>query len=227
MTIYSPTGHRKIYEQHFGPIPKDSNGRSYEIHHIDGNHSNNDPSNLKCVTIQEHYDIHHSQGDWAACLLIANRMNLTYEERCRIAKLAAKTRTENGTNPFCGPELNRKRVENGTHNFLGPETNRKRIEAGTHPWLDKDAARERELAKVQDGSHRFLGGEIQSKTAKKRVNEGTHPFLGGQVAKRTMQQRLASGTSPSQIKKTCEHCGKNISLPMYSRWHGDKCKNRG
>lgn len=43
MTIY-----RKIYENHFGPIPKDKDGRSYEIHHIDGNRKNNEISNLKC-----------------------------------------------------------------------------------------------------------------------------------------------------------------------------------
>ena len=32
--------HRKIYQEKFGPIPKDEKGRSYEIHHIDGNHKN-------------------------------------------------------------------------------------------------------------------------------------------------------------------------------------------
>jgi len=60
MTIYNTTNYRKIYEQYYGPIPRDEQGRSYEIHHIDGNHSNNDPTNLKCVSIQEHYDIHYS-----------------------------------------------------------------------------------------------------------------------------------------------------------------------
>lgn len=69
MTIYSSTNYRKIYEQHYGPIPKDSDGRTYEIHHIDGDHSNNDPSNLKCVSIQEHYDIHHSQEIGVPALL--------------------------------------------------------------------------------------------------------------------------------------------------------------
>ena len=64
MCIYCGTNkYRKIYESHNGPIPKEDNGRSYEIHHIDGNHFNNDPSNLKAVSIQEHYDIHYSQGD--------------------------------------------------------------------------------------------------------------------------------------------------------------------
>jgi hypothetical protein len=38
MSIY-----RKIYEQNFGPIPKDGDGRSYDVHHIDGNRNNNVP----------------------------------------------------------------------------------------------------------------------------------------------------------------------------------------
>ena len=28
--------YRKIYEAHYGPIPKDSDGKTYEIHHLDG-----------------------------------------------------------------------------------------------------------------------------------------------------------------------------------------------
>lgn len=68
--------HRKIWETHFGAIPKDKFGRTYEIHHIDGNHSNNDINNLKCVSIQEHYDMHYNQGDYGACVLIAKRMSL-------------------------------------------------------------------------------------------------------------------------------------------------------
>ena len=57
MDIYN-NNYRKIWIEHNGPIPIDENGRSYEIHHIDGNHSNNHIDNLKCVSIQEHYDMH-------------------------------------------------------------------------------------------------------------------------------------------------------------------------
>jgi len=54
--------HRKIYEEFHGiKIPK-----FMDIHHIDGNHDNNDPANLKLVSIREHYDIHFSQGDYGA-----------------------------------------------------------------------------------------------------------------------------------------------------------------
>lgn len=59
-----------------GPIPKDENGRTYEIHHIDGNRNNNNISNLLCLSIEEHYKIHYENGDYGACVMIAKRMNL-------------------------------------------------------------------------------------------------------------------------------------------------------
>lgn len=45
--------HRLIYEDHYGPIPK-----GMQIHHIDGDTTNNDISNLEMVSISEHNKIH-------------------------------------------------------------------------------------------------------------------------------------------------------------------------
>jgi hypothetical protein len=67
--------YRKIWEEANGPIPKDELGRSYDIHHIDGNKNNNDLANLMCVTIQQHFDIHYKQGDYDACKAISLRMD--------------------------------------------------------------------------------------------------------------------------------------------------------
>ena len=68
--------YRKIWEDNFGPIPRDDDGYSYEIHHIDGNHSNNSLDNLKLVTIKEHLQIHLDQEDWFAAALISKRIGL-------------------------------------------------------------------------------------------------------------------------------------------------------
>lgn len=68
--------YRQKWEDQFGPIPVDDEGFSYEIHHIDGDHSNNDIDNLKLVSIKEHLDIHLSQEDWFAAALIAKRIGL-------------------------------------------------------------------------------------------------------------------------------------------------------
>ena len=72
--------YRKIYESVHGPVPREENGRRYEIHHIDGDDSNNDIGNLVAVTLQEHYDIHLSQGDFMACRIMAGKLNKSPEE---------------------------------------------------------------------------------------------------------------------------------------------------
>ena len=90
--------YRKIYKQYYGAIPKDADGRSYEIHHIDGDHENNDPKNLKAVTIQEHYDIHYAQGDWSACLMMSERMKISPEEKSRLASLHCHRMIAEGRN---------------------------------------------------------------------------------------------------------------------------------
>ena len=73
------TSYRKIWEKTYGSIPKDIDGRPYEIHHIDGNHKNNSIENLKCLTIKEHYDEHYKNGDYGACVMIAKRMGLPHD----------------------------------------------------------------------------------------------------------------------------------------------------
>jgi len=84
--------YRKIWRDAFGPIPKDEDGRSYDIHHIDGNKNNNDLSNLMCVSIKEHYEIHYKQKDWMAAHAISSRMKLSNEDRLDINKKAAENR---------------------------------------------------------------------------------------------------------------------------------------
>jgi hypothetical protein len=158
MSIY-----RKIYEQHHGLIPVDENGRTYEIHHIDGNHKNNKIENLKAVTIQEHYDIHYSQGDWAACILITRAMNISPTEKSKLAKLNHQRRINNNSHPFLGgsiqKENNIKKVKEGTHNFLGGK-------------IQKENAQRR----VADGTHHWLSGDLQRVSTNRRLEEGTHPF---------------------------------------------------
>lgn len=77
--------YRQVWEKEYGKIPK-----GYEIHHIDGDRSNNDISNLKCVSIDEHYNIHYEQGDYNACVVMSARMKLTVEEKSILMKQAAE-----------------------------------------------------------------------------------------------------------------------------------------
>jgi len=203
MCIYCTTdNYRKIYETHYGLIPKDSDGRSYEIHHLDGNHSNNDPANLQAVTIQEHYDIHYSQGDYGACYLIASqRQILSHQELSELATLN-----------------NLRRVANGTHPWTGSDHNRKLREM--YPDFDKTNAKltsQRNATLVAAGTHNLLGDNNPSY---KRVAQGIHHTLGPQHN----LDKLAAGTHPSQLKMSCMCCRKTVSSANYKRWHGVNCR---
>lgn len=46
-------GYRKIWVDHYGSIPE-----GHVIHHINGDHYNDDISNLECITRSEHYYRH-------------------------------------------------------------------------------------------------------------------------------------------------------------------------
>lgn len=216
MSIYSnltrrKVNYRKIYEQHFGPIPKDENGRSYQIHHINGDKNNNNIENLLCLSIEDHYQLHLSQDEFAAARLIAIQMKRSPEEISALSKkIITKTNQrmiQDGTHPWLGSKHNQQKnaqaVANGTHHFLGPENNKKRI---------------------REGTHNFTNSEFQSRIARNAVAKGTNVLVGGKIQRETQQRLLAEGKHFSQIKMTCEHCNKTISMPNYKRWHGTRCK---
>ena len=148
--------YRKIWESINGPIPKDQNGKSYEIHHIDGDRTNNHISNLRLVTMQEHYEIHYNQGDYGACQAIAMRMNLMVDdlsEKCsKLAKL---------------------RVLNGTHNLTGDRNPiHDRVQDGTHrKWLS-----ERNVELFKQGKHNFQKRPDGTSVSSDKVKNGTHNF---------------------------------------------------
>lgn len=75
--------YRKVFERHHQCclLP------GIDIHHIDGNHDNNQPENLQAVTLQEHYDIHKKQNDHYACYMIATRMDIKPSDWIEMARI--------------------------------------------------------------------------------------------------------------------------------------------
>ena len=213
MCIYcTTTNYRKIYENHVGPIPYDEEGRKYHIHHIDGNRKNNQPDNLLAVSIIDHLIIHESQGDWAACLRLSSMLKTKPDQHAEYARQNQLNRVSKNIHVWQDKEKQsqeqKRRVTNGTHNWLGGEIQRsnaiKRINDGTHNFLDSEQARQRQLKLVESGNHRFLGGEIQRNSNLKR---------------------RANGTDPSQVQRTCPHCGRVGLGSGMIRWHFDRCKS--
>jgi hypothetical protein len=156
------TNYRRIYEKAFGTIPKEPNGRSYQIHHIDGNRNNNNNlDNLLCVTIQQHYEIHYKQGDFSACAKIAGAMALDPMEISRLSTLAAQKRIEQGTPHFLGGEYVKKLVSEGKHHF-------QKRKDGTSFASDL----------VKSKKHHCLTRNDGTSLTRDRVNNRTHHFLG-------------------------------------------------
>lgn len=78
--------YRKIWENVYGPIPKDSLGRTFDIHHIDGNRKNNSIENLICLSLEDHYKIHlkqfeetKSEKEFRSLVFLSKRINKSVE----------------------------------------------------------------------------------------------------------------------------------------------------
>jgi hypothetical protein len=175
MTIYRNRIYRRIYEQHHGPIPK-----GHHIHHIDGDHTNNNIDNLKCVTSQEHYNIHKSQGDWGSCwaMLTTGHVSLTPEEKSEIASFREMEKVKSGEHRFLDPdfvsmvaEINSNRLKELAKEGKHPaqsEKNRKSFskrsekkqkelsDSGNHVWQSKEH-REKLSSVVAESNRRRAG----------------------------------------------------------------------
>ena len=172
-SIYSQ--HRKIWEQANGPIPVDSDGRTYEIHHINGDPTDDSLENLMCVSIQEHYNIHYEQGDYGAAFLIAGRMKTKPETIRETAKKAGKASA-------------RKLLQQGTHNFqtmlrddewksknfykteegkvVRKKLNQRMYEEGTNSFFDPEAAKARQAKLIKEGKHNLAGVTCRDKNGR-------------------------------------------------------------
>lgn len=194
------TTYRKIFEDHFGPIPVDESGRTYDVHHIDGNRLNDSPENLKAVSILEHYDIHYAQCDWHACVLIGARIALSPQI---ISELNSKA--------------NLKRVAEGTHHFLDSDWQRN---------IAKKYSKKNQRKLLEEGRHSWQNSKLQSMLSRRQIAGGTHAFLSGEIQRNTALRLLKEGRHHSQIKLTCPHCDKIGSKNNMNRWHFDNCKLR-
>lgn len=246
MTIY-----RKIYEENHGPIPIDEDGRSYEIHHIDGSRSNNSIENLMCVTIQEHFDIHYLQGDYNACVLILGRMNLTVAEISEKARDIACAQLKEGSHNFSKPDFQKRnairRVEEGTHHWLGERNpSHKRVQEGTHNFqklkkkICEHCGKEAYIGNyvMYHGKYCYQYTSIKSpglirmleKSGKHTANTiwitdgNTNKRIGKESIIPINWKRGKTGTTLRKVK--CPHCDKEGGISQMKQWHFDNCKYR-
>jgi hypothetical protein len=203
------TTYRDIWKKAYGAIPKDSDGISFEIHHVDGNRNNNNLTNLQCVSIEEHFNIHLNQGDFSAALRILTKIekikqNLdlgitppslaqymiehklgTWSDEAKAKALETKRRTARG---FCH---NREIQSKG-----GKIGGKKGQKASMESQKEKGIG--------------FYSSELQSTLGKK----------GGAIAGKMQKGR-------EKPKVICPHCGKTGGgQALMNRWHFDNCKSK-
>lgn len=185
---YQPkTNYRKIYEQHYGPIPVDSDGRTYDIHHIDSNHTNNAPANLIAVSITDHYNIHYAQGEYGACLRIGQRMQLSPEEIALIAQKIGrankgKKRTEESKSKMRNRKLGIKQTE----------------KQKAHKY------------------NRVVSTETREKSRNSNLGK-TRSNQTCQNVSAAVKIQIAHGTHSSQIKYSCVDCNTIYSITNLSK----------
>ena len=225
------TTYRKIWEESNGLIPYDFTGRRMEIHHIDGERDNDSIENLQLVTIQEHYDIHYKQGDWAACQSIVNRMKVSSEEKSKICSNLAKKRVKDGTHHFQDPTFIKKDSKRKSRDWSGKnhplynkpvsESTRKKrsqshkqlVDQGLHHLqgpAHKDRMREKANKELKNGTHVFQQAEYRDK-----LNEKLNELIKNKSHSFNRPDRI----DPNKILVFCVHCQREVSKPAFARFH--------
>ncbi len=137
--------YRRIWEKSNGKIPIDQYGHKFEIHHVDGDRSNNQLSNLICISILDHFKLHLEKGEYAAAFRISQRMDIDTKLKSKLASLSNKKRIKEGTHPFNDPEIRKKafdkiskRIEEGIQGLQNPEISFKAVEAKKNKYSKED-----------------------------------------------------------------------------------------
>ena len=191
--------HIKVWKKHHGAIPKDADGRSYEIHHIDGNPKNNSIENLICVSINEHYNIHLNQQDYGGAFLIARRMKIKPENLSETIKLQMKLL-----------------VELGKHNFLDPNFPRSMDHnIGYVVAIDIRTNSQVRIKKEDFDLYDYYVG-----VNKNRKQKTVHSNRGHNKDKSWTQKNKESQD------KTCKYCDFVGRGSHVSRYHNERCKNK-
>lgn len=186
MTNNRSSSYRNVYRKYFGEVPRDSQGRAYDIHHEDGDRHNNDPMNLLAVSIETHFWIHWLMGDVKGYTAIAIRMK---QSPIDLSEAASRRELE--------------KVAAGRHHFQGSDLNDRLKREGRHPFVGGLQSSKNARKLVAEGRHPFSGGHIQRKSNAERIANGTHNLLGGAI----VRKQFAQGTHNFQKRGKCGACG--------------------
>lgn len=209
--------YRKIWSSHYGPIPKDEKGRSYDIHHIDGNRNNNDITNLKAVSLEEHWKIHFEKGDYLEANMIADRIGkeLYYGWKHK-------------------EETKKKISEANKGKKMSEKTRKKMSEWQKGRLLSQD--HKKKISESLKG--REFSEESRRKISESRKNKKPAPFSeetrrkmsesrrGKHRTEETKNKISESKSEIAQKKLECPHCKLIGGITNMKRYHFDNCRNK-
>lgn len=224
--------YRKIWEKANGKIPVDEKGRSYEIHHIDGNRNNNSLENLQCLSIEEHYKIHLEKGDYAAANLIAERSNKPVIEGFTGNRKGAKLTEEHkqalikSRLGHRASEETRKKISNSLKGRKSKKPGKKR---NPHSEETKRKMSEKRRGKVPSEEVKQKMRESKKKSTYRHSKEVLEKIkLKNRGQKRSQETKLKISNAKkgkTQQKVVCPFCKKEGGISIMKRHHFVNCKS--
>ena len=241
--------YRKIWEEAFGPIPLDESGRTFEIHHINGDHYDNRLENLLCVSIDEHYEIHLSQGDLQAAAAIAQRMSISPETQAELNRLCgleavrqkrgihALSSEERLANSIKGGEGHRgyKWYNNGATEVQSARSpgpgwalGRTCTTCGYNPGIKLGTFWNNGTINVraeQCPGDEWVRGKLLTEEQRARRSE----IAKSQTRTQECRDKVSAKLRGRMVELVvCPHCQKEGGRSAMHRWHFDNCKeNQG
>jgi hypothetical protein len=67
-----------------------------------------------------------------------------------------------------------------------------------------------------------MKGKAQSKAHRQKNSESTKRMWEDPIKREELIEK-----AKNRPRLQCLHCGKKVTAPMFSRWHGDKCSSKG
>ena len=205
--------HRRIYEKFYNKKIR----KGCHIHHVDGNHTNNDPVNLIEVTAKEHYEIHKRQQDWSSCVLLSKAANISADELYEIQRnhgLDCVSRQIGIHSNDFDHSLNSKKI------WKSSQPGRKPVTDGTSVKKFKSEEDIDIFLMNNQGWRRGIPDSM-----KHGLKQSTRRMTS-EESKLLSLNRLQNNNHNFTKLYECPYCKKQGKGPMMKRWHFENCKDK-
>jgi len=222
-----------------------------DCHHINPRSlgGDDDPGNLVLLTPREHFvchwlltkmhdgQAHHKMLNALRMMKAENKYQNRYKTkitarvyeniRYEYSKLQSKkmlgegnsfygkTHTEKAKQKISEANKGREQPDSEKAKQVAAQTGRKRAE-----FSDEWKAN---LSKASSGKNNSRYGVVVSEETKRKIGD---KIRGTKQSAETIAKKIAASTGTTRKKKLCPHCGRDIAVNTYPRWHGDNCKQQ-